>query len=260
MRHTNSILMIYGVPTVILTGLLLATFGIVVPWYLWGAGSVVVAFVLTLLVGSIALAREERNATPNRADVWGAAFGTLAFALKNPDPKVRRDAAETLANVRDGRAVEPLCRALLDPDPEVRYWAAESLAIVRDARSVEPLCHALRDPDLQVKRAVVRALEQVGDERAFEALREPLREPKSYESQMWRDSLLALFQMDTARAMEPFSVALQDPATSNAAIVAIQDTSKPSHTIDTIRRYYQSKNRAVPPHVEIEFERLRMGL
>ena len=197
MRHTNSILLIYGIPTVLLTGVVLAAFGIVIPWYVLGPGSVVVAFALTLIVGAIALSREKPVADQKEADVWGRAFASLAFALKNPDPDVRRVAAASLAEVRDGRAVEPLCRALTDPVAEVRWNAAEALAIVGDARAVEPLCNALNDPDVSVKRAVARALEQVGDERASEPLQLALDDPDS--QTRWFASQ-ALIRIDPKRA------------------------------------------------------------
>ena len=219
MRHTNSILLIYGIPTVLLTGVVLAAFGIVIPWYVLGPGSVVVAFALTLIVGAIALSREKPVADQKEADVWGRAFASLAFALKNPDPDVRRVAAASLAEVRDGRAVEPLCRALTDPVAEVRWNAAEALAIVGDARAVEPLCNALNDPDVSVKRAVARALEQVGDERAFEPLRLALEET---DSQMQRDVLKALHWINTERAKE-LSTALRSSGNPVPADVALQE-------------------------------------
>ncbi len=51
----------------------------------------------------------------------------------------REGAAERLGEMRDTRAVEPLCRALGDWDPEVRRIAAEALGEIPDVRAIAPL-------------------------------------------------------------------------------------------------------------------------
>ena len=54
----------------------------------------------------------------------------LIARLADPDPQVRRIAAQTLGCLDDFRAVEPLLDTLEDPDPTVRamtVWALDEI-------------------------------------------------------------------------------------------------------------------------------------
>lgn len=84
---------------------------------------------------------------------------------------VRREAAEALGQIGEGRAVEPLIAALKDPHKYVRRKVAEVLGQIGDARASEPLFAALKDTDAYMRRKAAEALEQIGDARAPDAIR-----------------------------------------------------------------------------------------
>ena len=75
----------------------------------------------------------------------------LATALTNEDYRVRRCAVDTLAGIKDVRAVELLVEALKDHDSIVRMAAARGLGQLGDSRAIQPLTTALKDADPAVR-------------------------------------------------------------------------------------------------------------
>ncbi len=69
---------------------------------------------------------------------------TLLHDLREGTTEQRQHAAQALRNY-GAAAVEPLCLALRDKDLNVRVVAAESLRQVGDERAVQPLMEALRE-------------------------------------------------------------------------------------------------------------------
>src|SRR5205809_443468 len=85
----------------------------------------------------------------------------------------RHYVAKALAQIRDARAVEALCRALGDGNeiPHIRLGAAKALGNIGDARAVEPLCEALGDVrNYLTHEYAAEALARIGDPRAVEPL------------------------------------------------------------------------------------------
>ncbi|MHA1431592.1 MAG: HEAT repeat domain-containing protein [Candidatus Freyarchaeota archaeon] len=71
---------------------------------------------------------------------------SLISALKNSeDWGDRVEAAWTLGETKDRRAVEPLIQALGDEHWRVRWRAAWALGEIGDERAVKPLIRALED-------------------------------------------------------------------------------------------------------------------
>jgi HEAT repeat protein len=99
----------------------------------------------------------------------------LCQALGDRNDFVRKLAAEVLGNIRDRRAVEPLCQALGDENAGVRAQAAGALGNIGDGRAVEPLCRALGDRDGGVRRWAAEALGHIGSREALPALKVRLR-------------------------------------------------------------------------------------
>ena len=58
-------------------------------------------------------------------------------------------------------AVTELFAQLSDPDPEVRRTAAQGLGCLDVHAAVEPLLDALRDPDPEVRAMAVWALDEI---------------------------------------------------------------------------------------------------
>lgn len=73
----------------------------------------------------------------------GEGFEGLRARLFTAVPDVKMEAARTLRHY-GLPAVEPLCLALRDPDLRVRTAAAESLGELEDPRAIQPLVEALR--------------------------------------------------------------------------------------------------------------------
>jgi HEAT repeat protein len=98
-------------------------------------------------------------------------FEALMKQLAHPDASVRSNAAWSLGELKDARAVEPLIAMLLgDKDDGVRIFAAFGLGKIGDARAVPALIAALDETDDNVLYAVAQALGKIGDDRAVEPL------------------------------------------------------------------------------------------
>ncbi len=86
----------------------------------------------------------------------------LITALSNENSKVRQNAVETLGEVADRRAVEPLAHALTGSDADVRLSAALALGMIGDASGTAPLKFALKNErDEAVRGALETALDMI---------------------------------------------------------------------------------------------------
>lgn len=94
----------------------------------------------------------------------------LLKALQYKEASVRAEAAKSLAEIGDERAVEPLIHALKDEDWMVVGEAASALAAIGDTRAVEPLIQALKTEELMVRGVAALALGYIEDKRAVEPL------------------------------------------------------------------------------------------
>lgn len=99
-----------------------------------------------------------------------AAF--LVDRLRDPDWRVRRQAAEALGAVGDTLGLEPLMETLADRDGDwsVRAAAARSLGKLGDPRAVATLIAVLNDMNAHVRHMAVIALGRIGTMEAREAL------------------------------------------------------------------------------------------
>ncbi len=92
----------------------------------------------------------------------GTTVAALITALNDRSPVVRKRAAETLGELEDVLAVEPLTRALKDSDTDVRVHVALALGMIGDMSGTAPLTYALKDEeDEAVKGALETALDMV---------------------------------------------------------------------------------------------------
>jgi len=92
--------------------------------------------------------------------------------LKEKDWFRRREAAITLGEMGDERAVAPLIAALRDEEWNVREAAEDALALI-GSPAVEPLIKALRE--YQIRRYVIKVLGRIKDERVLDPLFAQLR-------------------------------------------------------------------------------------
>jgi len=92
--------------------------------------------------------------------------------LKDKDWYRRREAATTLGEMGDERAIPPLITALRDAEWNVREAAEDALAQI-GSPAVEPLIKALRE--YQVRKFVIKILGKIKDERVLDPLFAQLR-------------------------------------------------------------------------------------
>ncbi|TAL12498.1 MAG: HEAT repeat domain-containing protein [Nitrospirae bacterium] len=92
--------------------------------------------------------------------------------LKEKDWFRRKEAAITLGEMGDERAVAPLIAALRDDEWNVREAAEDSLAMI-GSPAVEPLIKSLRE--YQTRRYVIKVLGRIKDERVLDPLFVQLR-------------------------------------------------------------------------------------
>jgi len=105
---------------------------------------------------------ELEKAAQAMADITsGRALQPLFAALKDPNWAVRAVAARTLAQISDRRAVGPLVGALWDKDPGVKTCAARALGGIGDPQAVNGLIAALRDVDAEVRSEAEVALRTI---------------------------------------------------------------------------------------------------
>ena len=102
------------------------------------------------LVDDLSTSTDEqiRIAAAQRLGELGDRDGEFALlqALRDPAVEIRQTAVKALAEIKDPRAVEPLCTVLVkDMDRRTRIAAAWALASLQDTRAIAPLASALQD-------------------------------------------------------------------------------------------------------------------
>jgi HEAT repeat protein len=199
--------------------------------------------------------------------VHGDEVDDLILDLKYGQDQARINAALTLGNTRDLRAVDPLIAVLKDRNWEVRDNAASSLGMIGDVRAVDPLLGTLKDDDVGVVRAhSALALGDIGDPRAINKLTEEvggdyrirmcassslvrLGKPEYFDqiTQFLTDddadvrtwAALALGYTGDIRAIEPLTYLVQND--DNSAVV-----STASEALDRISRSSMPINATIP--------------
>ena len=98
----------------------------------------------------------------------------LIKALNDDDSTVRSNAASTLGQFGDHRALPALIKALNDDNNTVRDEAAQALGKLGNNRAVPALINALKDDDGRVRLSAASTLGKLGDKRAIPALIETI--------------------------------------------------------------------------------------
>jgi HEAT repeat protein len=127
------------------------------------------------LVDDLSTSSDEQNrvAAAQRLGELGDRNGEFALlpALRDPAAGVRESAVKALAEIKDPRAVEPLCTVLVkDIDRRTRIAAAGALATLQDTRAIGPLAHALQDIG-EYAASALAALGQPGIAQLVEAVK-----------------------------------------------------------------------------------------
>ena len=136
--------------------------------------------------------------------VIDTAFGEgLADALRDPDSRVRKNAASALGLIKDVLAVEPLMVALAnDASAEVRCEIAAALGHIQDPKAVSALITALRDPLGRVRVCAIEALREIHDPKVVESLIYALRDSNLDVRYQVQDTLRDITGMDFGSDVE----------------------------------------------------------
>ena len=105
-------------------------------------------------------------------------FETLVADLHGEDWTKRCDAARTLGQSKDPRAVDVLLPDLKDSDWKVRRNAAQALGVLKSTRAVDGLLEALKDRTATVRQRAAVALGRIKDADTIPALVEAVIEEK----------------------------------------------------------------------------------
>jgi len=173
-------------------------------------------------------------------------LATHVTALQAADWKTRWQAAQTLGELGDRRAVQALLDSLDDSSHWVRIVAAEALGQIGDQEATKTLMITLDDDSVWVRRACVVALGQIGDERAIPPLVNRLLDPPNSEwPEELRDAIAKALGAIGELALQTLIYALDDPdpwvkcAAARAlghigdpsAIAPLSDLTKSEHSV-----------------------------
>lgn len=86
----------------------------------------------------------------------------LIELLKDDYYGIRKDAAKTLGETGDVRALPPLIALLLDPESNVCISAIEALQMIKNETAIPPLITSLSHPSYNVRHMAATALEEFG--------------------------------------------------------------------------------------------------
>ena len=159
-----------------------------------------------------------RNVTPGR-------MRAMRTVTRSEDVDARAVAMQDVGRQSNRLAADEIIKALHDPTPKVRRQAAATLAQLRDPRAVDELVHQIEmHPDL-IEEEMIEALGQLGDLRASPVLAGLLTSPRPMLRRAAARSLGrigAREPMLLQAAMDP-----NDPDLRRAALQAIRISGDP---------------------------------
>ncbi len=130
------------------------------------------------------------------AGIGAGAVEALVAAMRDERAAVRRRAVESLGQIGDARAVDPLLALLREEaDAEVRASAAEALGRMPDG-VIGPLVSMLKDDSPELRRTAAEALSATGNWRAIEPLIGALKGERVSVRTSVRDALRKLTNED----------------------------------------------------------------
>ncbi|PYO92132.1 MAG: hypothetical protein DMD62_13940, partial [Gemmatimonadetes bacterium] len=98
-----------------------------------------------------------------------------ALLINDTNAEVRRECANALGNLSQGRSLEPLARALGDRDVEVQRAAANAIESLDDVtKAPAALVRATASSDLELRRNAIKALAHIADPATVQTLVERL--------------------------------------------------------------------------------------
>lgn len=138
----------------------------------------------------------------------GLAMDELIKSLHDPSPRLRRQAAASLAKIGDDSASEALAHMLEDHPDLVEEEMLEALGEIGDPASIPHLERFLDSPVAMLRRAAAKALGRIGDRRAAPALMAAAGNPD--DPDLRRAALQGLRAMEAVEAAPVIGQALLD--------------------------------------------------
>lgn len=154
---------------------------------------------------------------------FGIASDEIIKSLHDPSPRIRRQAASTLAKLRDPRAVKELIHQVTDHPALVEEETIEALGDLGESEAIPHLVRYLSSLRSQLRRAAARALAKIGDPSAIPDLIEAARRPN--DPDLRRATLQALRVLEATQAEDVIAESLLDqhPSVRIAAAEAVAD-------------------------------------
>jgi HEAT repeat protein len=141
------------------------------------------------------------------------AIEPLVALLNHDEPAIRHFAVEALGGIPDPRVSDHLILALKDNNADIRDTAAESLRKI-GAAAVESLIKTLRGNDISIMVIAIRILGDIRDTRSVEPLINVLefksRKPVQEEAKLRYEAAKALGKMKSISAIQPLINTLKD--------------------------------------------------
>lgn len=159
-----------------------------------------------------------------------SAVATAVQGVSDPDPVVRRVAAEVLGNLRLPETTHALVAALNDPDPGVRGALLRALAKAQATSAILEVARHLQDPEPEVRLRAVESLRDLaGFPRGLRRLLEPLLKDPSPQVRSYT-AIVMLKTGEHAGAQAVLSTMQEaaDPQTRVVALEALASWSSPT--------------------------------
>lgn len=136
------------------------------------------------------------------------------------DPVFRACAIESLGNLKDKLAIEPLIKSLDDKVPEVRLAAARSLGVLGGERAEDELIGKLDESAPELQREIILSLENLGSKKASGVL---IRKLSDKDPELRRCAARSLEKLEDPEAIDPLLKCLDDtdPEVRNAAAYSL---------------------------------------
>lgn len=136
----------------------------------------------------------------------------IVKSLHDPSPRVRRQAASALAQLKDPKAVDALIHMLEEHPDLIEEETVEALGSLGHEGAVAPLTQLLQSPRSIVRRAAAKALGLIGKDEAIPPLIQAASEPG--DPDLRRAALQALRRLGAREAETVIADALFDPTPS----------------------------------------------
>jgi hypothetical protein len=166
-----------------------------------------------------------KQSSPTESDMTGAGIASLIVDLDSPDGLVRVKARKSLAAV-GGRAVNPLVDKLVSKQEWARWEAAKTLGQIRDVKAMVALIKALEDKLFDVRWLAAQGLIAMGREVTVPLLRALVKSPDSRWLQegvhhvlhdLYKGKLAVILQ-PVITALESFEPSIEAPLAAEEAL------------------------------------------